>query len=754
LYGFLQRFFAPVFCTGFCTAISQWARQNPNVAEAGGRRSLNRDHDLDCKSRPDQDRTMARKLTSIRNIGIIAHIDAGKTTVTERMLFLSGAKHRVGMVDKGTTTTDDDAEEQDRGITIYSACVTFDWKDVYVNLIDTPGHVDFTAEVERSLRVLDGAVVVFSAREGVEAQSETVWRQANRYNVPRVAFINKLDREGADFNRVFDEIKERLGANPVAIQAPVGLGPSHVDDPFRGIIDLIKMKMQTFSDEGKTFKESPIPDELQAYAQQARSEMIDKLCIYNDEMMELALEEKPIPNELIRDVIRRATLVQVIQPVICGSALHGIGVQGVLDSVKYYLPNPLDRPPVKGANPRGKSDELSEERKPDPAEPFCGLVFKVLPAKTGDTYWVRVYSGELASNSRIYCSSKDKKENAAQLWQIHATKKDRDGQVDKVSTGDIVGVIGPRFAVTGDTLCDQKAPILLESIEFPETVIEMAIEPDSTAERKKLADILEMLKRQDPTFRAAENPETGQTLIAGMGELHLEVIKNRLLREFNLDVKVHKPRVSYRETITHSVEVTGECHRVVAGQQLFAKLTIAMQPDESIESGVEIINKMPPGVLSPVIMEAVMEELRGRGQGGGLIGSFPLAKIRVTLKDAETADEGSNEMAFSIAAGEAFEAALQKAGPQLLEPIMKLNITTPDEYYGDFANDLAQRRANIVNTDNHGGITFIEAEAPLAELFGYSNAMRSLSQGRAGSSLEPLEYRAAPHEVAESFAIF
>ncbi len=696
---------------------------------------------------------MARKLHLIRNIGIIAHIDAGKTTVTERMLFLSGAKHRFGKVDDGNTTTDDDSEEQNRGITIYSACVTFDWKDVHINLIDTPGHVDFTAEVERSLRVLDGAVIVFSAREGVEAQSETVWRQADRYKVPRVAFINKLDREGADFERVVNEIRDRLGekANPVPIQMPVGMGPPHVDDPFCGIIDLIKMKLQNFSDEGKTLKETSIPDELVEKAQFARSQMIDVLVEFSDEMMELALEEKPIPNEMIRDVIRKATLAQMIQPVVCGSALHGIGVQGVLDSVKYYLPSPIDRPPVEGVNPR--KTEKVESRKPSPDEPFCGLVFKVLPAKTGDTYWVRIYSGELKANTRVYCPGKDKKENAAQLWQIHATKKDRDGQIDFVSTGEIVGIIGPRFAVTGDTLCDQKAPILLEAIEFPETVIEMAIEPESTAERKKLADVLEMLKRQDPTFRADENEDTGQTLIAGMGELHLEVIKNKLLRDYNLDVKVHKPRVSYRETISQTVAVTGECHRMVAGQQLFGKVTLTMEHDESIESGVEIVNKIPAGVLTPVLSEAVLEELKARGQGGGLIGSFPLTGIRVTVTGVELAEEGSNEMAMSIAAGEAFESALRQGGPVLLEPIMKLSITTPDEYYGDFANDLAQRRAKIVNTDNHSGTTFIEAHAPLAELFGYSGALRSLSQGRAGSSLEPLHYEPAPPEIGQQFAI-
>lgn len=692
---------------------------------------------------------MARKLENIRNIGIIAHIDAGKTTVTERMLFVSGNKHRVGMVDKGTTETDTDAEEQNRGITIYSACVTFKWKDVDLNLIDTPGHVDFTAEVERSLRVLDGAVIVFSAREGVEAQSETVWRQADRYRVPRIAFINKLDREGAGYDRVLEEIRQRLGGNPLPIQLPIGLGPKHVDDPFRGLIDLIKMKVQTFDDDGKALKEKPIPDELRDEAEFARQAMLEELYNYSDEMTELALSEEPIPNELIRKVIRKATLAQMIQPVVCGSALHGMGVQGVLDGVKYYLPSPIDRPPVEGTHP--KKEDVTETRKPDPKEPFCGLVFKIQPERTGDFYWIRVYSGELKENTRVLCPGKDKKENVAQLWQIHAQKKERDGKVASVSAGDIVGVIGPRFAVTGDTLCDAKAPILLEEIEFPETVIEMAIEAESTAERKKLGDTLEMLKRQDPTFRAVENEETGQTLISGMGELHLEVIKNRLLRDFNLNVKVHKPRVSYRETVARKVEITGECHRLVAGQQLFAKLSLTMEPDDKIE-GVRILRGGIAGQLPPEMMEAVMEELESRGQGGGVIGSFPLTGLKISLTGCEINPEQSNAMAFSIAAGEAFETALKEAGPVLLEPVMKLNITTPDDYYGDFVSDLAQRRARVVNTDSHAGMTFIEANAPLAELFGYAGAMRSLSQGRAGSSMEPLQYEPAPENVKDSFA--
>ncbi|MCE2790963.1 MAG: elongation factor G [Planctomycetota bacterium] len=693
---------------------------------------------------------MSRKIQNLRNIGIIAHIDAGKTTVTERMLFLSGAKHRVGMVDKGTTTTDDDPEEQERGITIYAACVTFDWKDIHVNLLDTPGHVDFTAEVERSLRVLDGAVVVFSAREGVEAQSETVWRQANKYQVPRIAFINKLDREGAEFERVLGEIRQRLNGNPVPITIPVGEGPAHTANPFRGVIDLIGMRMLTYADEGRTITEHPIPEDWQDVAEFNRAQLLETLYEFSDEMTELALAEQPIPEDLVRRTIRQATLARQIQPVICGSALHGIGVQGVLDAVQAYLPSPIDRPPVQGSDP-DKPDKL-EIRKPDAKEPFCGLVFKILPAKTGDFYWVRVYSGELKQNTRAFCPSNGKKENIAQLWQIHATRKEKDGQIEAVGPGEIVGVIGPREAVTGDTLCDAKAPILLEKIEFPQTVIEMAIEPETTADRKKLAEVLEMLKRQDPTFRAQENSETGQTLIAGMGELHLEVIRNRLLRDFNLNVKVHKPRVSYRETISRQVEVTGECHRLVNGQQLFAKLTLKVEPNPNSDQQLQIFNRLPPELLTPEWHQAVMDELRARGQGGGPIGSFPLTKIRVTITGAEV-NEQTTPIAMTIAAAQAFEQALTSADPVLLEPVMKLTITTPDDFYGEFVGDIAQRRGRISKTESFNGITVIESQTPLAELFGYSNAMRSLSQGRAGSSMEPFAYEVAPAEVAQGFAM-
>ena len=696
---------------------------------------------------------MSRRLEQIRNIGVVAHIDAGKTTITERFLYYSGAKHRVGQVDKGTTETDADPEEQDRGITIYSACVTFPWKEVTFNLLDTPGHVDFTAEVERCLRVLDGAVVVFSAREGVEAQSETVWRQANKYQVSRIVFINKMDREGADFEGTFKEIANRLNANPVALQIPAGSGPSHTSDPFYGVVDLIKMKLLTFEPEkdGTNVIESNLTGDLATHAQLWRDTLIECLCDYDDELLVLALSEKEIPQALIRRVIRDATIMQRIQPVLCGTALHGIGVQPVLDAAAAYLPSPADMPPVEGV--AADNGEKKLIRKPDPKEPFCGLVFKILPAKTGDLYWIRVYSGTLKSNSRVLNVGKNKKENVAQLWQIHATKKDRDGQVDQVETGDIVGLIGPRDSVTGDSLSDTKNPILLENIDFPETVISMAIEPESTAERKKLADTLEMMQRQDPTFNAEENEDTGQTIIAGMGELHLEVIKHRLLRDFNLDVKVHKPRVNYRETVGSAIEVTGECNRQLGTEQLYARLRIKMEPFESGQANVLVLSKCSPDEVPGELLMAAVEELQSRGDGGGLIGGFPLTKLKITILGGEVHELNSNEVAFRIAAGDAFEKALREGGPILLEPIMRLMINTPEEYMGDFVGDIQQRRGIIAHTESRGTDAIIEAHAPLAELFGYSSAMRSLSQGRASCSMEPLHYAPAPPEVAEGFGM-
>jgi elongation factor G len=693
---------------------------------------------------------MNRQIDKIRNIGIIAHIDAGKTTVTERMLFLSGAKHRVGEVDKGTTETDSDAEEQERGITIYAACVTFPWKNVTINLLDTPGHVDFTAEVERCLRVLDGAVVVFSAREGVEAQSETVWRQADRYRVPRLAFINKLDREGADFESVFKEMESRLNASPVAVQIPVGQGPPHVANPFRGVVDLVEMRLLTFptDKEERTYSIDSIPPELLDDAQSWRETMLERLYNYSNELMELALAEQPIPPATIRRALREATLHMQVQPVLCGSALHGVGVQPVLDAVEHYLPSPLDVPPVEGDSVGDKAKMPTKlKRGPHPSEPFCGLVFKVLPAKTGDIHWVRVYSGQLKANTRVLNPGKGIKENVAQLWHIHATKKEE--QVESVQAGDIVGIIGLRTSITGDTICDTREPILLETIKFPETVISMAIEPESTTERKKLQDTLDMLKRQDPTL-AVQSSETGQTLISGMGELHLEIIKNRLLRDFNLNVKFHKPQVSYRESVAKPVEVVGQCQRMIAGQQLFARLRVRMEPVAQSSSPVMIVTSCPPNTLSPELLTAALEELKALGEGGGRIAGYPLMKLKVTVLSAEW-NEQTDARAMKIAAADAFEKGLEQGGRVLLEPIMKLDIVTPDEYLGDFVGDLQQRRAVIAKTENRGKMTAIEAHAPLKELFGYSSAMRSISQGRAGASIEPLKYEPAPPEVLKAF---
>jgi elongation factor G len=711
----------------------------------------------------------ARNLADIRNIGIIAHIDAGKTTLTERMLYYAGAIHRSGNVDQGTTTTDFDPEEQERGITIYAACVTFPWRDCVVNLIDTPGHVDFTAEVERSLRVLDGAVVVFSAREGVEAQSETVWRQADKHRVPRLAFINKMDREGADFYGTFEEIRTRLESNPVAIQIPVGVGPPHMPDKFRGVIDLVRMKMMTFTPESQGRDEvlHDIPDELADKADEWRHHLLEALYDQSEELMELGLSEAPIPEELLHKVIREAVIARKIVPVLCGTALDFIGVPPVLDSVARYLPSPLDVPPVEGVDPKKTDKKL--KRKADVEEPFCGLVFKILAGSHGDLAFVRVYSGTLKANSRVYNPGKDEKENVSQLWHIQADDKK---QVPSVEAGDIIGIIGLRHSITGDTLCEVKDPILLETIQFPETVISMAIEPETSADRAKLEKTLEALKRQDPTFRAGDSSETGQTLISGMGELHLEVIKHRLLRDFKLNVKVHKPRVSYRESIGKKVEVEGECRQQIGGQNNFAKVRIRMEPTgaSSIldilpaaakkvalaagakEKTTSVVNLVTDEKFPPQYQAAAMEVLQQQVEGSGLIG-FPLMKVKVSLLGGEVHETDSNELAFRRAAADAFQEGLKAAGLALMEPIMQMEITTPEENLGDIVADLQQRRATITETSVRGRSTIVKALSPLATLFGYAGAIRSLSQGRAACSMEPAAYGPAPKEVVDQFML-
>jgi elongation factor G len=700
-------------------------------------------------------RTPSRSLQQIRNIVIIAHIDAGKTTLTERMLFFTKAIHRLGDVDRGTTVTDFDPEEQERGITIYSAAVSFPWRDVTVNLIDTPGHVDFTAEVERSLRVLDGAVVVLSAREGVEAQSETVWRQADRYGVPRIVLVNKLDREGADFFGTVDQVRERLKAEPLLLQIPIGSGPPHVSDPFRGLIDLVTMEQISFPPKDEVLSgaaaaveptRGPIPEDLRPVADEWREQLVSTLFDYSDELAELALAEAEIPVELMRQTIRAATIGRKLVPVLAGSALDCIGVQPVLDAVGWYLPSPADVPPVEGLDPK-KKEPTAISRPADPEAPFCGLVFKILAEKHGDLAFVRVYSGTLKAGSRAWNPEKQKKENIAQLWHVQA---DRREQVAECAAGDIVGVIGPRLSVTGDTLCDAQQPIVLETIEFPETVISMAIEPETSLERKKLGEALEMMKRQDPTFRASESEDTGQTLISGMGELHLEVIRHRLERDFNLHCRVHKPRVSYKETLAGAVTVSGESNRQVAGQTLVATVTIAGEPTGE-QSGVTVEQGwFPEGDQQAEIAAAMTEAVRESAERGGLKGC-PLWGVRIVVGESPLPEPLPGEIAIKIAAADAIEQLLERAGTVLLEPIMRVEVSVPEEHLGDVINDLQQRRAVITATEIRSGMNLLTAEAPLAGMFGYSAAVRSVSQGRASFTMAPLKYGPAPAETAAAY---
>ena len=698
---------------------------------------------------------MSRQLASIRNIGIVAHIDAGKTTLTERMLFYTKTSHRLGEVDRGTTITDFDPEEQERGITIYSAAVSFKWRDVTVNLIDTPGHVDFTAEVERSLRVLDGAVVVFSAREGVEAQSETVWRQADKYGVPRIALVNKLDREGADFFGTIDQIEKRLGAKPLVLHLPQGMGPPHVKDPFRGIVDLVEMQLLTFPPKDEALAggaaltavtKSPIPDELADMAAEYREQLVSTLFDYSDEIAELAMTEAPIPPDLVRKAIRQATIARKVVPILAGSALDCIGVQPVLDAVAWYLPSPADVPPVEGLDP-SKKPPVPAVRKPDPKAPFSGLVFKIIAEKHGDLYFVRVYSGTLKAGSRAWNPLRQKKENIAQLWHVQA---DRREQIEEAFAGDIVGVIGPRASVTGDTLCDAGEPILLESIQFPETVISMAIEPETSLERKKLGDVLEMMKRQDPTFRAIESEETGQTLISGMGELHLEVIRHRLERDFNLTCRVHKPRVSYKETLERPATVVGSINRQVGGQNLVATVTLRAEPVDE-QATVTVEQGWFPESESLAAMAALMtQSVRESAERGGLKGC-PLWGVRIVVLESPIPDPPPSDVAIRMAAAEAIDRLLDAAGSVLLEPVMRVEVTVPEEHLGDVINDLQQRRAIITNTEIRSGMNVLTAEAPLASMFGYSAAVRSVSQGRASFTMAPLKYGPAPAETADAF---
>lgn len=691
-----------------------------------------------------------RPIDRIRNIGIIAHIDAGKTTTTERILYYTGSTHRMGDVDDGTTTTDFDPEEQERGITIFSAAISCHWKDNLINIIDTPGHVDFTAEVERSLRVLDGGVVIFSAREGVEAQSETVWRQANKYGVPRICFINKMDRIGADFERTFNQIKLRLAAEPVAVQIPMGAGSPPGSKAFRGVIDLIEQKALIFDKAslGSKIEVLEIPEEFRDEAAAWRHRLLEQIASLDDAVLATYLDTEDISTPDIHRVLRNATIANQIQPVFCGASLNYAGVQPVLDAICNYLPSPLERPPVQGTNPnakRGASDV--QTRKPSAKEPFSGLIFKIQSDQHGDLCFVRVYSGELKSRSRPLNPRTGKKEMVSQLYQIQADSRERI-ETDSVAAGDIVGVMGPKDSVTGDTLCDAQHAILLESIAFPETVISMAVEPESSADRKKLADTLALLAKQDPTFKAKVSDETGQTLISGMGELHLEVIRHKMERDFRLNVKVHRPRVSYRETIQHAQEAEGTFTRPGTGVSLFAKVRLRLEPYVG-ESPISVENELKPGQISKELSDLLEQSLHDEAQGGGTLG-YPLMHVRLTILDVTCSETDGQDIAIRAAAADAVRRGLTDAGIVLLEPIMKLEVATPDEFLGNIHSDLMARRVMIVGTEQRGDQHVIAAEAPLAQMFGYSTQIRSLSQGRAQYSMEPLKYAAAPPEVLEA----
>jgi elongation factor G len=689
-------------------------------------------------------------LRKTRNIGIAAHIDAGKTTTTERVLFYTGKTHKMGEVDEGTTITDFDQEEQQRGITIYSAAVTCPWRDHTINLIDTPGHVDFTAEVERSLRVLDGAIVVFDAREGVEAQSETVWRQATKYHVPRICFINKMDKVGADFENAVQSMRDRLQASPVPVQIPIG-----ASNEYQGLIDLMSMTAVYYQREqlGSRFEERPIPPELQDTARQARHFLEEKVAETSEPLMEKFINEEPIGVEELKAALRSATIGLHLQPVYCGSALQYIGVQRLLDGVIDYLPSPLEMPPIIGHAPDLPGRPGKEIAcPPDPDTNLVAYVFKVVADKPMDLYFVRVYSGKLQSGSRVYNPARDKKENISRMFRMFAKQRE---QIQTAEAGQIVAVLGLRESLTGDTLCETKHPVLLEKIEFPETVISMSIEPQSSADRDKLIDSLSMLTRENPTFGFHYNQETGQMLISGMGELHLEILVNRLKRDFNLPVRVGKPRVSYRETVSATAEWTEEFKHQMGGRGQYAKVTLRVEPFTPGEGQehVGFANLISGGTVRKEFIKAAELGAREAARTGVLAG-YPMINIKVTLLDAAEHDVDSSELAFEAAARRGFDKAANEAKPVLMEPVMKVQVVTPDMYFGTISGDLMRRRGTVIDSTTRGDQRVLDAEVPLKEMFGYATDLRSLTGGRGSWTMEPSHYAVVPANLAEGILGF
>jgi elongation factor G len=685
---------------------------------------------------------MARQhpLEKTRNIGIAAHIDAGKTTTTERILYYTGRIHRVGEVHEGSATMDWMEQEQERGITITSAATTCFWKEHRINIIDTPGHVDFTVEVERSLRVLDGAIAIFCAVGGVQPQSETVWRQANRYRVPRIAFINKMDRVGADFFRVVERIRDRLNTNAVPIQIPLGQ-----EEFFQGVIDLVEMQAVYWLDEmGTQYEYRPIPAELQAQAEEWREKMVEAAVEMDDHLMEKYLEGMPISKEELKAALRKGTLEFKLVPVLCGSAYKNKGIQLLLDAVVDYLPSPLDIGAVRGIHPETHAELW---RQPSDSEPFCALAFKIQnDPYVGKLTYLRIYSGKLSKGSYVYNATKEVRERVGRVLQMHANRRE---DIDEAFAGDIVGVIGFQQTTTGDTLCDPSHPILLEPPQFPEPVISLAIEPRTKADQDKLANALQRLAAEDPTFRISTDPETGQTIISGMGELHLEIILDRLQREFGVSANQGRPQVAYKETIRTQARAEGKFIRQSGGRGQYGHCVLQVEPAEP-GSGILFENKIVGGAIPREFIPAVEAGVREAADSGVLAG-YPVVDVKVTLLDGSFHEVDSSEMAFKIAGSIAFKEAVQRAKPVILEPYMELEVTTPDAYVGDVIGDLNARRARIEMIEpGVGGTQIIRALVPLAEMFGYATTLRSLTQGRATYTMHPSHYEEAPAPVAQS----
>ena len=690
---------------------------------------------------------MPRKVTleNTRNIGIMAHIDAGKTTTTERILYYTGVNYKLGETHEGTATMDWMEQEQERGITITSAATTCYWKgskdqfpQTRINIIDTPGHVDFTVEVERSLRVLDGSVTVMCAKGGVEPQSETVWRQADHYHVPRMIYVNKMDITGADFYHVLDMVHDRLKANAVPIQLPIGK-----EDTFKGIIDLVEMDADIYYDQlGKDMRVEPIPEDMMDLANEYREKLLDAVSMFDDEIMEMYLEGQEIPTAKIRAAIRKATCAVKMVPVVCGSSYRNKGVQKLLDAIVDYMPAPTDVPAIKGVNPR--TDE-EEERKSSDDEPFAALAFKIMTDPyVGRLSFFRVYSGTLTTGSSVLNATKGKRERIGRILQMHANHRE---DIESVYSGDIAAVVGLKNTTTGDTLCDEKNPIILESMEFPEPVIRVAIEPKTKAGQEKMGVALAKLAEEDPTFRTYTDEETGQTIIAGMGELHLEIIVDRLLREFKVEANVGAPQVAYKETIRKAVDQDTKYARQSGGKGQYGHVKIHVEPNES-GKGYEFVNAVVGGAIPKEYITAIDAGIQG-AMLAGVVAGYPVVDVKVTLFDGSYHEVDSSEMAFKIAGSMAFKEAMRKADPTLLEPIMKVCVIVPDEYMGDVIGDINSRRGQIQGYEMRSGAQQIDAFVPLAEMFGYATDLRSRTQGRGQYTMEPSHYIELPKSLQE-----